>query len=83
MTGQISREAALAALARHEQETDERLREAQAKVTRLQAELDEAKDMRRGVIEEALAQGWTQAKVGRALGVTRQRVAQLRNPEGE
>jgi DNA-directed RNA polymerase specialized sigma subunit len=72
------RQAALDTLARLDRETGERLRHAQSEVDRLQAELDEAKDIRRGVIEEALAQGWTQAKVGRSLGMTRQRVAQLR-----
>jgi hypothetical protein len=74
----ISRKQALDALQRCDHETDDRLSSAQATVKRLQDELAEAKAIRLALIEEALTEGWTQARVGRALGMTRQRVAQLR-----
>lgn len=78
----ISRQQAIDALQRHEHETHERLSGAQATVKRLEDELAEAKTIRLALIEEALGEGWTQAKVGRAIGMTRQRVAQLRAGAG-
>jgi uncharacterized small protein (DUF1192 family) len=74
----ITRKQAVDALQRHDVETHDRLAGAQAEVARLQAELAEAKAIRFAVIEEAMTEGWTQARVGRALGMTRQRVGQLR-----
>lgn len=78
----ISREQALHALERHDREIHDRLASAQAEVARLQDELANAKVIRLGLIEEALTEGWTQVKVGQALGMTRQRVAQLRAADG-
>jgi 2-keto-4-pentenoate hydratase len=69
---------ALAALERLNAEIDERLRSAQTRVHELQAELEEAKRVRSAVVEEALSEGWSQAQVGRSMGITRQRVAQIR-----
>jgi uncharacterized small protein (DUF1192 family) len=74
----ISREQALEVLDRFDREMDERLKTAQSEVERLQAELADAKRIRVAIIEEAIAKNWPQARVGRSLGTTRQRVAQLR-----
>lgn len=79
----ISREQAIEALGRHDREVDARLRAAQARVDELRAELTEAKAIRVAVIEEAIAGGWPQAQVGRSLGVTRQRVRQIRAEHGQ
>jgi hypothetical protein len=74
----ISRDQALAALDRFDYQTGARLREAQGRVDALLAELAEAKVVRVALIDEALEAGWSQAKVGRALGLSRQRVMQIR-----
>jgi hypothetical protein len=74
---------ALAALERLNAEIDERLRTAQARVQELQAELEEAKQVRSAVVEEALSEGWSQARVGRSMGLTRQRVAQIRGGQDD
>lgn len=78
----ISHQQAKEVLERHEREVADRLHQSQAKVDRLLAELAEAKSIRLAVIEEAIGEGWSQAKVGRALGLTRQRVAQIRAADG-
>jgi chromosome segregation ATPase len=74
---------ALAALERLNAEIDERLRSAQTRVQELQAELEEAKQVRSAVVEEALGEGWSQARVGRSMGLTRQRVAQIRGGQDD
>jgi hypothetical protein len=74
-----SREQLLAALARLDSEIDGRLREAQAAVDEAARAYEEAKQVRAAVIEEAISADWSMGKIGRTLGITRQRVAQLRH----
>jgi hypothetical protein len=74
-----SRDQILADLARLDNELDARLREAQTRVEEAAQAYEEAKQVRAAVIEEAVASSWSMGRVGKSLGVTRQRVAQLRN----
>lgn len=74
----ITREEALAVLAEHEAQLAARLRASQARVEDCRTALREARRARAAVVEEALDDGWTQANVGRAMGITRQYVAQIR-----
>lgn len=62
---------------RIDREIDERLRATQARIAAAEAELLAAKQERYGVISEALAVRWPQARIGASLGLSKQRVAQL------
>jgi hypothetical protein len=75
----ISREQAIEALARLDRETDARLREAQKAVEEAARVYEQAKQVRAAVIEEAIAGNWSMGRVGKSLGMSRQRVSQLRH----
>lgn len=74
-----SREQVLAELARLDAEMDARLRESQEAVEEAARAYEEAKQVRAAVIEEAVGNRWSMGRVGKSLGMTRQRVAQLRH----
>lgn len=73
-----SREQVLAELARMNDEMDARLKESQTLVDNAFRAYEEAKQVRNAVFEEAIGYGWSMGRIGRACGLTRQRVAQLR-----
>jgi hypothetical protein len=73
----------LAALDRLDEEVAERLQAAQARVAAAEAELIESKRVRYEVIGEAMAARWSQSRIGEHLGLTKQRVAQIRRARGE
>lgn len=78
-----SREQLLAELARLDNEIDARLRETQARVEQAARAYEEAKQVRAAVIEEAVICGWSMGRVGKSLGITRQRVSQLRSESAQ
>lgn len=67
---------------RLDREIDQRLRASQAEIERLEAELLAAKQQRAGVISEALTARWSHSRIGESLGLSKQRVAQLKPREG-
>ena len=77
------REEALRVLEQLRLETAERLRAAQAAVVAAERAVVDAKTVRAGVIGEAADEGWSQAAIGAELGVSKQRVAQLRQADAE
>ena len=78
-----SREQVMAELARMDSELDARLREVQDRVEAAAQAYEEAKQVRASVIGEAVGTGWSMGRIGRSLGMTRQRVAQLRHEAEE
>jgi hypothetical protein len=75
----ITRDEARAALERDDQEIRGRLRESQAALAAAQSALSDAAQVRDGVIREALEAGWAMTRVAAALGISYQRVAQVRD----
>ena len=60
-------------------ETAERLRMAETAVSDALAELERARAARAEAIAGAIRAGWTQARVAEALGISFQRVYQIRS----
>lgn len=77
MTG-ISREEALRALARDDAEVAQRLRASVEGVAAAEAALADARAVRAAVINEAIDKDWSHSRIAAELGVSKQRVAQLR-----
>lgn len=75
----ITREQALTALDRHDREIAERLTAGNDAVRQAEEATREAKEIRAGLIGEAIAAGWTMTRIGEQLGLSKQRVAQLRD----
>lgn len=76
-----SRKEALAALERADAETRERLMAADAEVAEARAALEEAENKRSAEILRASEEGWTLQRIGDVLGLSRQRIAQLRGEQ--
>jgi DNA-directed RNA polymerase specialized sigma24 family protein len=74
-----ARKEALAALERADEETRERLLEADAKRAEIRGLLEAADAKLAEEIARASEEGWTQVRIGETLGISRQRVAQLRD----
>lgn len=74
-----ARREALAALERADEETRERLLAADAKRAEARELLAEADAKLAEEIARATEEGWTQIRIGETLGISRQRVAQLRD----
>lgn len=75
----ITREQAVTALERHDNEVRDRLRGGQDAVRQAEEALTEAKEIRAGLIVEAIEAGWSMNRIGDELGLSKQRVAQLRD----
>lgn len=71
------------AIERHDQEITDRLQQAQQRIAAAEAEVDAAKQERHGVICEAQEAHWSHARIGVALGVSKQRVSQILRAGGE
>jgi hypothetical protein len=57
--------------------TAEELRKAEARYQRAFARAEQARGERAGLIREALAEGWTHARIAKATGLTRGRIGQM------
>ena len=62
--------------------TTDRLRKAEARYQRAYGRSEQARDERNVLIREAVAEGWTHARVSEATGLTRARVGQIAPAEG-
>lgn len=81
-TANNARQAANDAVERADEATRERLLAADARVTAAEAELKAARAARGEEIAKALEDdGWSLTRIGDVLGITRQRVGQLRRGE--
>jgi DNA-directed RNA polymerase specialized sigma subunit len=76
-----AREQALEAVARADEETRTNLLDADARVAAAQAELEQARAGRASAVSTAMEEGWTLVRVADVLGVTHQRVSQLKRGE--
>jgi DNA-binding transcriptional regulator YiaG len=72
----ITREQAVAAIERHDNEIEQRLRDAQVAVEEAERAAAEAKEIRAGIISEAREGGWSFGRMAPVFGVSRQAVAQ-------
>lgn len=62
--------------------TAENLRRAELNYRSAQAETEAARTTRNRMVREAVAAGWTHARIAEATGLTRGRVGQLANRDG-
>jgi uncharacterized protein (UPF0335 family) len=76
MSGRRSR--AQEMIAEEDAEIAARLRAANDRLAQAEAELEAIKEERAGIIGEAAGVGWSDARIGRVLGLSKQRIAQLR-----
>jgi hypothetical protein len=65
---------------RIDHEITERLRAVQDRIAAAETELHAAKQQRLELIEEAMHARWSHTQIGAVLGLTKQRIAQLRRP---
>jgi hypothetical protein len=56
------------------------LKRAEARYRRASRRAEEAREARNETIREALAAGWTHARISEATGLTRGRINQIANP---
>lgn len=68
----------LESLERLDREIAEHLQAAQARLVAAEAEVQAAKRNRADAIDGAMKARWTQTRIGAQLGVTKQRVQQIR-----
>jgi hypothetical protein len=73
----MNREQALAALDRHNAEIAARLRASQEAIADAEALVRARQQERAGIMGEAIGAGWSHARIGAELNLSKQRVAQL------
>lgn len=78
-----ARQALRDAQARADAETRERLLAADGELARVRAEMDEARAALSRAVGLAVEDGWSLVRIAETLGISRQRVGQLRSGDGE
>ena len=63
--------------------TEQELRDAEAAFRAASARADDLRAGRNRLVRAALADGWTHARIARAMGLTRGRVGQIAMQEGK